>query len=413
MKITAVESITLLFRYPAARGFRGGKGTCTGRVSCLVRVHTDSGIVGIGSVYSHPELVRVIIEDHLRGMLIGEDPLDVEGLWEHGYELTRWYGRKGVAISALGGIDIALWDIRGKTIGKPICDLLGSKRHRVPAYASGLLWKEDLTELSHEATTYLKRGFRAMKMRLGRNYEYDCAALRIVRNTIGPHARLMIDANARYSVPELDRLIPEFHSQNAFWLEEPFPPEKLDDYIALHPKLGVPLAAGENEFGVQGFRELIKARSVDIVQPDCSRSGGVTECHRIGRLAARHGLSVATHTWSDAVALAANIHLVASLSNAMTVEVDCTGNALIDNLLKEPFVVTEGEIVVPRRPGLGIELDENALHNYMLPRGIRLPDGNYSDMIFGRDFDLPVEPYASTEMTPDEQARTNAPSSLQ
>ena len=391
MKITDVESITLVFQYPGDGGFRGGKGRCTGRMSCLVRISTDEGIEGIGSVYSHPDLVRVIIEDHLRCMLIGKDPLDAEGFWRRAYELTEWYGRKGVAMSALGGIDIALWDIRGQARGKPICELLGGKHDRVPAYASALNWKKDLAELSQEAAGYLKRGFRAMKMRLGRSYDYDCAALGAVRSAIGPDARLMVDGNARYSMADVERLIPEFRSKNVFWLEEPFPPEDIEDYIALRPRLGVALAAGENEFGVQGFRELIKAGAVDIAQPDCSRAGGLTECYRIGQLAASHGLRVATHTWSDAVALVANVHLVASLSNAITVEVDCTGNPLIDDLLEEPFVVRDGEIAVPGGPGLGIELNLDTVEKYRLPKGSRIPEGHYSDMIFGCEIERSVE----------------------
>lgn len=396
LKIAEIEVITLFYRYLHGGGFLGGKGACTGRLSSLVRVYTDNGIVGTGSVYSHPDLVRTIVEDHLRDMLVGQDPLDVEALWERNYDLTRWYGRKGVALSALGGLDIALWDIRGKVVGKPLYSLLGGQRDRVPAYASALLWKEDQAELGREAHRHLWRGFRAMKMRLGRNHDYDCAALRIVRDAIGPQARLMIEANARYSLAEAERMIPEFRASGVFWLEEPFAPEDLESYLALRPRSGVPLAAGENEFGVQGFQELIERRAVDIVQPDCCRGGGITECRRIGLLAAKHGLRVATHTWSDAIALVANMHLIASLPNGIAVEIDCTGNGLIDSLLTEPLRLSEGQVAMPQGPGLGIELNEEAIQSFTLPKGTKIPDGNYSDLIFGRGFYLPVESYELT-----------------
>jgi D-galactarolactone cycloisomerase len=147
--------------------------------------------------------------------------------------------------------------------------------------------------------------------------------------------------------------------------------------------------------GLQGFRELIDAGAVDIVQPDCSRSGGITECRRIGLAAAERGLRVATHTWSDAVALVANMHLIASLPNGITVEVDRTGNPFIDDLLVEPLVVRGGEIALPTGPGLGIELDEDLVDRYTLPPGAPIPDGNYADMVFGRGQYVALAPYGT------------------
>jgi L-alanine-DL-glutamate epimerase-like enolase superfamily enzyme len=358
-----------------------------------VRVSTDTGITGLGSVYSHPDLVRVIVENQLGEMLIGENPLDVERLWELGYALTRWYGRKGVAVSALGGVDVALWDIRGKVLGKPIYKLLGGERNRLAAYASALTWRDDPTTLAAEAQRHLENGFHGMKMRIGQYYDYDSAAVRIVRETIGYDHRLMVDANARLNLAQAQRLAPLLSELRVFWFEEPFLPEDLDRFAAFHPQAGVPLAAGENEFGVQGFRELISRGLVDIVQPDCSRSGGITECHRIGLLAQQHGLRVATHTWSDAIALVANLHLVASLANGLMVEIDQTGNALIDNLLAEPLRLIDGEVSVPEGPGLGIELNPDVLGRYTVPKGVTVADGNYSDMAFGRAYYHPALPY--------------------
>ena len=196
MKISDIEVITLCHQYPPGEGFWFAGGYCNGRLSSLIQVRTDDGVSGIGSVYSHPELVRTVVEGQLRDLLVGEDPLAVEDLWERSYNVTRWYGRKGAAISALGGVVIALWDIRGKVAGKPIYKLLGGERDRVPAYASALLWKDDPADLGREASQFLEEGFRAMKTRLGRNYAYDCTALGIVRRVIGPCNRLMIEGNA-------------------------------------------------------------------------------------------------------------------------------------------------------------------------------------------------------------------------
>ena len=394
MTIRDIEVINLHYEYPDGKRFSYAGGVCTGRLTSLVKVYTDADIVGLGSVYSHPELVRTIIEGQLRPLLLGEDPLEVEQLWDRSCGITRWYGRKGAALSALGGIDIALWDIRGKAAGKPVFELLGAERDRVPAYASGLLWKDDVAELQDEAERHLANGFRAMKMRLGRNRDYDRAALAAVRGTIGPNNRLMIDGNARYSLDQARSLVTDFRRADIFWLEEPFLPEKPDDFVELRADLdGIPLAAGENEFGPQGFRELIDGDVVQIVQPDCCRCGGLTAALQIAEVAKKRGLRVAPHTWSDAVALTANMHLVASLPHAITVEMDQTGNPFIENLLEDPLQIENGEIKLPEAAGLGIQLNTAAAKRYSLSPGDPIPAGNYSDMVFGAEHYAPAEPY--------------------
>ena len=393
MKIRDIEVVTLRFEYPRGGGFRYAGGYCTGRASSLVWVHTDEGISGLGSVYSHPDLVRVIVEGQLAPMLRGHDPLQVEAIWEQNYKLTRWYGRKGAAMSALGGVDMALWDIRGKVEGKSICELLGKRRGRVPAYASALLWRDDPAELGEEAQGHLDRGFRAMKTRLGRNFAYDRDGLQSLQDVLGAEHRLMVDGNARYSLAQAERMVPLYNDAGIFWLEEPFAPEDFDSYAALRPKLRVSLAAGENEFGMQGFRELMDRNVVDIVQPDCCRAGGITECARIGGRAAAEGRFVATHTWSDAVALTANLHLLASLDTDVVLEIDQTGNALIDDLLSDGLALEGGEVAVPDRPGLGIELNEDVVERYRHPANAAFPDGNYADMIFGSQYRTEPERY--------------------
>ena len=383
MQIRDIQVVNLHFAYPEARRFRYAGGRCTGRLTSLVKIHADDGLVGLGSVYSHPDLVRTIVEGHLRPALQGQDPCEVERLWDFSYGLTRWYGRKGAALSALGGIDIALWDLRGKIEGKSVSELLGPARATVPAYASGLLWKDSVEDLWQEARRHLSDGFRTMKMRLGRDSEYDCEALETVREAIGPACGLMVDGNGRYTLDDARRMMPRFEEAEISWLEEPFAPEDLDSYLALQPDRGtIPLAAGENEFGLQGFRELIDSGAVQVVQPDCCRCGGITEARRIARRALERGPRVAPHTWSDGVALAANIHLVASTPHALTVEIDRTGNPFIDSLLTEPFQVSEGAVRVPGGPGLGIALDEDFVDRHAIPPGSPIPPGNYSDMVF-------------------------------
>ena len=384
MRIQDIEVINLRFAYSPDRCFQYAGGLCTGRLSTLIRVRTDSSLVGLGSVYSHPDLVRTIVRGQLRPALVGEDPSNVEELWNRCYSLTRWYGRKGAAMSALGGVDIALWDLRGKAAGRPVWELLGGAAAPcVPAYASGLLWKNHLSELTDEAKRHVADGFRAVKMRIGRNADYDRAAVAAVREAVGPEIRLLVDGNARFSLDEARDMLPALRDAGVFWFEEPFAPEDPDSFLALQQDLGeIRLAAGENEFGLQGFRELIDPDLVQIVQPDCCRCGGLTEAIRIARRAAAKGLLIAPHTWSDAVALTANMHLVAATPGALTVEMDRTGNALMDDLLAKPPEVTDGTIAVPQGPGLGIELNEEAVARYAIPQGIPALPGNYSDMVF-------------------------------
>jgi D-galactarolactone cycloisomerase len=348
-------------------------------------------MTGVGSIYSHPALVDVVLRD-LEPFLRGEDPREVETLWDKMYGLTRWYGRKGAALSALGAVDMALWDLRGQHQGKPIWALLGGNQPTCPAYASALLWNDE-EGLASEATAHLEHGFRRMKMRLARSEDYDCSAVRVVRKAIGPRHDLMVDAGMRYHVELARRIGNVLAENNVFWFEEPFLPEDLDSYVALRGTIGVPLAAGENEFGAQGFRELIRAGAVDIVQPDACRCGGITEVLRVAELAAGAGLRFATHTWSDAVTVLANAHVVAARPNGLTVEIDQTGTPFIEDLLIEPLAVRDGQLQLSDQPGLGVQLNRETVERYRMSDPYSIPAGFYSDMVFGKDAFRPAGAY--------------------
>jgi len=394
MKIQAIRTHNLCFEYPGRNGYLYAGGRVTGRVTTLVEVGTESGLTGWGATYAHPDLARVIIEDHLAPHLIGRDAGAIESIWDLMYGLTRWYGRKGVAISALGGIDIALWDLRGKREGRPLWQLLGGERGQTPAYASALFWKARPEELVEEALRLRERGFSRFKTRLGKNWDYDTSAVRRVSAAIAPWGRLLVDGSHRYDLETAVRFDDVLAEHDVFWFEEPFPPEELDRYAALRPRLKTPLAAGENDFGLQGFRELMRAGAVDIVQADACRAGGITELRRIIAMAAEHQLKFAPHTWSDAVALVANAHLAASTPLGLTVEVDQTGNPFIEELLCEPLTIRDGQLLLGDRPGLGVEVDPAALARLTLPRGQTIPPGNYSDLIYQPEYAYEAPPYA-------------------
>ncbi len=381
MKIDHLETINLLFEYENGFEYAGGK--CTGRLTSLVLVHTDTGQVGIGSAYSHPALVYLIVQQQLAPVLIGEDPTDVERLWKKMYQLTRWYGRKGAAMSAIGALDTAFWDLRGKSLDKPVWALLGGQQPACPAYASALLWKPPEAQ-AEEAGGLIEQGFRRVKMRLGRGLERDKASVQAVCKAIGSDCDLIVDGSMRYDVQTAETLAAILREQNVFWLEEPFEPEDIDSFVSLRPKISVPLAAGENEFGLQGFRELIRARALDIVQPDASRCGGISEVKKVADLALAERLQVATHSWSDAVTIVANAQVVAAIKNGLTVEIDQTGNPFVTDLLLEPLTVQDGVLSLSRAPGLGVQLDPEVINRYRMADPLHIPDGLYSDMFFGR-----------------------------
>ncbi len=396
MKIEDVEVINLRFEYAPGGGFVYAGGRVTARVTSLILVRTDSGLTGIGAAYSHPDLIRTIVEGNLRAHLVGEDPADIDGIWNKLYGLTRWYGRKGAGVSAIGGIDIALWDLRGKAARTPVWRLLGAARGVATAYASGMFWCDDVSALEREAARHRQRGFRRVKMRLGRSWDYDTEALHAAVRGVGRDGLVHVDGSHRYDDATAVRFGAILADVGAAWFEEPFPPEDIDRYVALRRDLRVPLAAGENEFGVQGFRELLRAGAIDIVQADACRTGGISEVLRVAGLAADAGLQVAPHTWSDAVSLMANAHVVAALPHGLTVEVDQTGNPFIEELLAEPLRISDGSLHLSDAPGLGVELDAAALARLTVPRGVTMADGNYSDLVFGRAHYAVAPPYGST-----------------
>jgi D-galactarolactone cycloisomerase len=383
--IDSVEVINLRFEYPGA-GFLCAEGHTNARLTSLVLVGCDDGLVGIGSAYTHPDLLRVIVEQHLAPFLIGADPASTDRLWSEMYGLTRWYGRKGVAMSAIGAIDIALWDIRAKQLGQPLYQVLGGTSPEVDAYASALLWQDDLGELRAEAERHCAAGFATMKMRLGRDPEYDRSAVSAVKSAIGPDRRVAVDGTHQYSLEHATEFAGFLADHDVAWFEEPFPPEEIDLYAALRRAGLIPVAAGENEFGVQGFAELLRCGAVDIAQPDASRTGGITEAVRIAELAAASGTTLITHTWNDAVALLANAHVVAAAATGRMVEVDRTGNPFIDGLGLQPLQFDRGRLLLPDTPGLGIELDPEIVERYRVPPGNGVVDGNYADLVFGRQY---------------------------
>ena len=369
MKITEVEAIVL--RQPDVNeAIADGS-----QDDLVVRVHTDAGIVGIGEVDSAPEVVKAVIEapashaiaSGLRHVLIGEDPLDVERLWQAMYRAAIYYGRRGVALHAISGIDIALWDIKGKALGKPVSELIGpARRGRVRAYASTLMPNTE-DEVARKVSGLIERyGFTAVKLGwgpIGQDPSHDVRLARAARKAAGDQVDVLIDAGLGYGadVEAATRVAREFEQLGIFWLEEPFMPDELEAYAALADGVDIRVAAGEEDTTLRGFRELIEWGHVDVVQPDVTRCGGITEILRIAELARERGKGCVPHSWKSGIIKAASLHVNAVLPDAWFQEYCVAETPLNLSLTHQTFPLKDGFVDVPTEPGLGVELDPEVL----------------------------------------------------
>jgi len=367
MKITKVEAIVL--RLPVVTEAVDGT-----QDDLLIKVETDEGISGWGEVDSSPEVARAVVEaptshgiSHgLREVLMGRDPFDVEELWELMYRKTIYYGRQAVVIHAMSGVDMALWDIRGKATGLPVHKLLGgSFRAKARAYAS-VLMPETPAETERLARDHVARGFTAMKFGwgpLGRDAGLDVELIAAARSGAGD-ADLMIDIGHQYTAKQAIRMAKRLEPYRLNWLEEPLPPDDYDGYRELTRSVSVDIAAGEEESGRRAFRKLIEYCRIDIVQPDISRAGGLTETRKIATLAEDANVRLVPHAFKTGILLAACLHLIATLPRTELLEFSLAESPLRRDLLVEPFRVLDGYVAVPEKPGLGIEVNPEVITKY-------------------------------------------------
>jgi L-alanine-DL-glutamate epimerase-like enolase superfamily enzyme len=342
----------------------------------LVTVRTDDGREGVGEciVRRAPEIVMTIVDRLLAPHLLGRDPWDAEGLWDEMLTLLRRWGHsRGFLVEAMSGIDIALWDLLARAAGKPLYKFLGGAgRDRVRCYVSKIYFDE-IGRMADEARALAGRGHTAMKVQLGwpesrGGHRADVRTVRAVREAVGPDVEIMLDANGAYDAGTAVRVGRQLEELNVAWLEEPVPADDLDGYAHVRRSIRIPLAAGETEFGLFGFRDLIARGCVDVLQPEVARIGGVTAARRLWALAHAHNLLYAPHTGlSGGVAHLASLHLAAAAPNFCTYEY--MGTSFVENPLRDIFTAPfpaprEGMIALPQGPGLGLELDPDAVRRY-------------------------------------------------
>ncbi len=375
MKIVSIESFILTDKLKET--FYFSQWEYSERRICIVKVTTDTGHVGWGEGYGPAAVIRAGIE-FLTPFVVGQNPLATETIWSTMYRRTLDFARRGVLVAAISAIDVALWDLKGKILEQPVHLLLGGKkRETIVPYATGLYFTDsgDMAKiLPAEAKQYQEQGYQAMKMKVGLSVEEDTEYVRLVREAIGPDLKLMIDSNHAYNLREAVQLAQAVEKYDISWFEEPISPEFYGQYAELRSKTKIPIAGGECEYLRFGFQTLFQAKSVDIVQPDICACGGLTEAKRIGSLATVYGIDLVPHTWGTGIAIAAAMHFVANLdtmpgrlkSPSNYMEYDRTENGLRESLTTSAMQVENGLIVIHDAPGLGIEVNEEALLKYSL-----------------------------------------------
>ncbi|MEQ1941725.1 mandelate racemase/muconate lactonizing enzyme family protein [Mesorhizobium sp. VNQ89] len=375
MKIVDIEVIEL--RVPGWTGetFDGSYD------NCLVLVHTDEGVTGIAEVDSVPAVIRAIIDaprshTHAMGLkevLVGQDPTDVEGLWDRMYDLTSYYGRRGVVIHAISAVDIALWDLRGKVTDKSVGELLGKRqRDRVLAYGTVYPLGETPDEVRWNIDRGLKRGLKAIKIVADPFWREDldktAELIRTARAHVGPDIRLMVDAATAWSKAEEGLpLMPIFKEYDFFWVEAPLPIDDLDGH-ARFQGFGVPIGGGDLGLTTRYEYEIAFERGkIDIAQPDVTMAGGITELMRISALAKSMGRRVVTHGYKSNITIAANLAFLSQHWADEPCEYSTSESPLRWELTQERFPIeADGRITVPDRPGLGVSLNADTIAKYRI-----------------------------------------------
>jgi L-rhamnonate dehydratase len=347
-------------------------GTFTFHGWLVVEVFSDDGLVGIGNAALAPQLTKQAIDLYLKPLLIAQDPWNIEFLWQHMYRKTLAFGRKGIGMVAISAVDIALWDLLGKATKQPVFRLLGGRtKPTIPVYASRL-YAMELGELSAEAKRYKDDGFKAMKLRFGwgpvdgaAGMQRNVDLVRTVRETVGNDVDVMADAYMGWTLDYAKRMLPLLEPFQLRWLEEPVVPDDIQGYAELKSYGRIPIAGGEHEFTLFGFRDLLQARALDYIQFDTNRVGGITQARKIAALAEAHGIPVIPHAGQMH-----NYHIVmASLNSPMAeyfpiVDVE-VGNELFWYLFAGEPKAEEGFITLADDvPGLGLSINDANLQDF-------------------------------------------------
>jgi L-alanine-DL-glutamate epimerase-like enolase superfamily enzyme len=384
MKITNVEAFWLRCPIPKEKQHRSDYGLLTDFDMTLVVVTTDSGLQGFGeakaAVGSSGVCASIVtcVEKELKPLLVGKDARHISRIWEHIYNGTRDHyalsrgrkfpilGRRGLTISAMSGVDTALWDLKGKALGVPVVELLGgSCRDTMEAYASGG-WAS-AEKIGEQLNGYIEKGFKGVKMRVGimdDTVGESVKRVRAAREAIGDHIKLMTDAHGTFSVPEAKQFCRGVEDCNLYWFEEPISPDNRHGTAEVRASTAIPIAAGESEYTAFDVRDLIEVRALDVVQPDSAIIGGITESMRVAQLAHTYQLELAPHCWGSAFSFMAGVNVAFASPAAVVIEFSLGGNPMMYDLVKEKITVEDGMLSAPTAPGLGLTPNWDFVHEF-------------------------------------------------
>ncbi len=386
MKITDVRAHWLRCPIPEPQRFVSDYGRSTSFDMTLIEVETDTGLVGHGEAKAAAGASGVcasivaFVEHDLRPMLLGEDPRRITELWERMYNGSRAHyalsrgrafpalGRRGLSVAAIGGVDIALWDVLGQCLEVPVVQLLGGAcRTTMPAYASGG-WA-DAAGIGDQLQGYVTSGFGAVKMRVGvmdGDVETSIERVRVARTAIGVTVGLMCDAHGTMSVSEAKRFCRGVEASDLDWFEEPCGPDDLVGTAEVRSQTSIPIALGESAFTRFEIRDAIEHRAVDVVQPDAAIVGGITESMRIAHLCDTYQLELAPHLWGSAFSFMAAMHVAFASPAARILEYGLGGNPMLHDLVVEDLVPDGGAFSEPDRPGLGVTIRAEFVDEYRI-----------------------------------------------
>ena len=350
------------------------------RYVTLVRVEAEGGITGWGECISQwPEAalaVKVVAEGGLLPLLRGHEAFDTRGLWELMRRHSFWYGNGGIATFALSAIDMALWDLKGHALGVPVYELLGGKvTARLRAVASVIFDTVDQDATAEEFKDYVARGYTAVKGGWGKTAETafglderrDLSLVRRIREAIGPDTDFMLDVgtHVRWDAAHAIRMTRQFEPYRIFWIEEPLAPNDIDGYRQLRAAIQTPIATGEKEWTVAGFRSLVDTHTADFIMPDVGKAEGITGVKLAIEYAALHHQLYNPHSWSTALNTAASLHLCASVPNCKVFELKPNPNPMQHELVSNPIAPSGGYVTPPAGPGLGVTVREEAVRQYL------------------------------------------------
>ena len=385
MKITRVTAHCL--SSPLDQPFAFSQGWVGERTCTLVEIETSDGLTGWGEAFNQglepPQISAATIEHALAPLLVGANPEQIEVLWHKMYNQCRDFGRKGSVMAAISAVDMALWDITGQALNRPVHQLLGGPfRTEVQPYATGFYrihGQGEAARLADEARRHIANGFTIMKIKLGFGVDDDIAVMQAIGEAVaeagaGKTIELMVDSNHGYGYAEALRLGLALEPYNLRWYEEPVAPEDLDGYARLRQRLTMPIAGGENEHSLFGYRQLFAQGCVDVAQPDIGSCGGITAARPITALSQAHGIMVNPHVWGSAVAQMASLHVLAALPVAHhslfarepILEYDLSDHPFRQHLVAEPVTMTGAVVKIPTTPGLGLQINRDVIKRYRI-----------------------------------------------